>query len=279
MGIQRAYIEKILDKYGYSRHGRTVKTPMNTGQQLDAFDGITTEASKHEYAAQLGSVMYAMTTTRLDIAFAVSSLAQHTKNPGPEHWKALQRIFLYLRSTIDYYVTFGGIEKNQADLAGYTDASYAKDPATRRSTRAFIFTLNGGPICWSSKRQATVALSTAEAEYMAMYQAIREATWIRQLLTELGFYQGNESIKVYADNQSAIALGKNPEFHKRSKHIDVQYHYVQEQVQGGRINTPYLPTAKMVADGLTKALSPELHLRLVDHCRLDPNRGEGGSKW
>jgi hypothetical protein len=99
-----------------------------------------------------------------------------------------------------------------------------------------------------------------------------EATWLRQLLIELGFHQGTEPINVYADNVSAIALGKNPEFQKRSKHIDVQYHYVQEQVQSGRIRTPYLPTAKMIADGLTKALSPELHLRLIDSCGLDPSR-------
>jgi hypothetical protein len=246
---------------------------MVTGQKLDAYDGIATEASIRDFAAQLGSVMYAMTTTRPDIAFAVSSLAQHTQNPGPEHWKALKRIFLYLRSTIEYSITFGRESGDKIELAGYTDASFAEDCATRRSTGAYIFTLNGGPISWTSKRQPTVALSTTEAEYMAMCQAIREATWLKQLLTELGFYQGSESIRVHADNKSAIALGKNPEFHKRSKHIDTQYHYVREQVQAGRITTPYLPTARMIADGLTKALSPELHLRLIDRCNLDPVKG------
>ena len=104
--------------------------------------------------------MYAMTTTRPDVAFAVSSLAQHTTNPGPEHWNALKRIFLYLRSTIDYCITFGG-ESNDK-LVGYTDASFAEDSATRRSTGAYIFTLNGGPISWSSKLQLTVALSTSK---------------------------------------------------------------------------------------------------------------------
>jgi hypothetical protein len=268
---QRAYIEKILDKYGYSRHGKTVKTPMITGQRLEPFDGIATAESKQEFAAQLGSVMYAMTTTRLDIAFAVSSLAQHTNNPGPEHWKALQRIFHYLRSTIDFCITLGGAT-DEIKLAGYTDASFAEDSATKRSTGAYVFTLNGGPISWASRRQPTVALSTTEAEYMAMCQAIREASWLRQLLIELGVCQKNEPIEVHADNKSAIALGKNPEFHKRSKHIDVQYHYVREQVQNGQVVTPYLSTAHMVADGLTKALSPELHQRLISHCRLNPNK-------
>ena len=117
-----------------------------------------------------------------------------------------------------------------------------------------------------------MALSTTEAEYMAMCQAIKEGVWLRQLLTELGHLKGNETIKIHADNKSAIALGKNPEFHKRSKHIDVQYHYIREQVQNGRVTTPYIPTAQMIADGLTKALSPELHSRLINHYRLDPNR-------
>src|SRR3954453_738669 len=121
---------------------------------------------------------------------------------------------------MDYSITFGGESDGEIELAGYTDASFAEDRATRRSTGAYIFTLNGGPISWTSKRQLTVALSTTEAEYMAMCQATNEAIWLRQLLTELGLHQ--ESIQIHADNKSAIALGKNPEFHKRSKHIDVQ---------------------------------------------------------
>jgi hypothetical protein len=267
---QRAYIEKILDKFGYSRTGRTVKTPMVTGQKLDAYDGIATAASIRDFAAQLGSIMYAMTITRPDIAFAVSTLAQHTKNPGPDHWQALKRIFLYLRSTMDYCIIFGGTDTDNNNLSGYTDASFAEDPATRRSTGAYVFMLNGGPVSWTSKRQATVALSTTEAEYMALCQATREAAWLRQLLTELGFCQSKEPIKIHADNQSAIALGKNPEFRKRSKHIDVQYHYVRQEIEDNRVTVPYLPTGQMIADGLTKALSPELHQRLINRCRLDP---------
>jgi hypothetical protein len=269
---QKAYIEKILDRYGYGRRGRGAKTPMVTGQQLEAFHGTASQASRQEFIVQLGAVMYAMVITRPDIAFPVSTLAQHANNPGPEHRKALQRIFLYLRATLDYCIVLGGVEDDQIELTGYTDASYAEDPDTRRSTGAYIFTLNGGPICWTSKRQPTVALSSTEAEYMAMCQAMREATWLRQLLTELGYYGGKETITVHADNQSAIALGKSPGFHKRSKHIDVQYHYVREQVENGRVKTPYLPTSRMVADGLTKALSPELHSRFISHCRLDPRR-------
>jgi len=273
---QKAYIEKILDKYGY-KHGRTAKTPMLTGQKLDKFEGTTTEASKLEFAAQIGAIIYAMTITRPDTAYAASSVAQHAANPGPEHWKALKRIYDYLRSTIDYRLTLGGTS-GKTELVGYSDASYAEDPDTRRSTGAYIFTINDRPISWASKRQPTVALSTTEAEYMALCQAIREAIWLRQMLAELGIQTGK--IPVNADNKSAIALGRNPEFHKRSKHIDVQYHFVREKVQSGQIDIPYLPTAQMVADGLTKALSPELHAKLVWHCQLNPDqvyRPRGGA--
>src|SRR3954453_5475664 len=107
---------------------------------------------------------------------------------------------------MDYSITFGGESDGEIELAGYTDASFAEDRATRRSTGAYIFTLNGGPISWTSRRQSTVALSTTEAEYMAMCQAIREASWLRQLLNELGVYQDNKYTKVHADNKSAIAL-------------------------------------------------------------------------
>ena len=121
--------------------------------------------------------MYAMIITRPDVAFAVSLLTQHTTNPGPEHWDALKRVFFYLRSTIGYCITFG--RESNGKLAGYTDASFTEDSATRCSTGAYIFILNGGPISWTLKRQLTVALSTTEAEYIAMYQATRKAIWLR----------------------------------------------------------------------------------------------------
>src|SRR5438046_3134411 len=112
--------------------------------------------------------MYVMIITQLNVVFAVSSLTQHTTNPGSEHWDVLKRVFLYLRSTIGYYIIFGG--ENSGKLTGYTDASFTEDSATRHSTGVYIFTLNKEPISWTLKRQLTVALSTTETEYIAMYQ-------------------------------------------------------------------------------------------------------------
>ena len=222
--------------------------------------------------------MYAMVTTWLDIAYACSSVAQFTQNPDPEHWKALDRIFCYLYHTIDHSVTFGNVAQDELDLVGYTDANWGEDTTTRRSTGAYIFTLNGGPVSWSAKRQATVALSSTEAEYIALCQACREAVSLRELLTELGYHKRATTIRIHVDNQGAIALGKNANFHKRTKHVDIQYHYVRECVSNKWITTPFLPTKLMLADGLTKPLSPERHQYLIDRCRLSPHHQSTGRR-
>lgn len=141
-------------------------------------------------------------------------------------------------------------------LTGYTDSDWAGNRDTRRSTSGFVFTLGSGPISWQSKRQPTVALSTCEAKYTGQTQAAKEAIWLRGLLTQLtGTDQFIRSVIIYGDNQGAIALAKNPQFHARSKHIDIQTHFVRETVANKQVTLEYIPTAKQVADGLTKPLA------------------------
>jgi hypothetical protein len=144
-------------------------------------------------------------------------------------------------------------------LVGYSDADYAGDLDTRRSTTGFVFTLFGGAVSWSSKRQATVAVSTTEAEYIAMGSAIRETLWLRQLAKEVGL--GSDIITVYADNQSAIKLTKNPVSSMRSKHIDVVYHFARERVMRKDVKVVYLKTEDMLADMFTKPV-PRAKLEL-----------------
>ena len=136
--------------------------------------------------------------------------------------------------------------------------------------------MNGGAVSWSSKRQATVALSSTQAEYMALTQTTKEATWLRLLMTEIGLLDSenqhaqiqtleNEgAITVNRDNQRAIALANNPVFHSRTKHIDIQYHYIRDEISAGRIKLTYVSTEDMVADGLTKPLS---HIKF--HCFIE----------
>ena len=121
--------------------------------------------------------------------------------------------------------------------------------------------LHDGAVSWQSCKQLTVALSSVEAEYMAATQATREAVWWRAFLTELGL-PPSAATTVYSDSQGAIALGKNPEHHKRTKHIDIQHHYVREQVDAGSVVMPYISTELMVADVLTKPLAAERHAAL-----------------
>jgi hypothetical protein len=139
------------------------------------------------------------------------------------------------------------------------------DRSDRRSTGGYVFNLGSGAISWSSKKQTAVALSTCEAEYMAMTQSAKEAIWLRKLFRELKSSDSDSlPTTIYPDNQGAIALAKNPEFHSRTKHIDIQYHFVRECIDRGQIKLEYIPTNDQVADGLTKALPPTKFLKFRD---------------
>lgn len=139
---------------------------------------------------------------------------------------------------------------------GYSDSDYANDVDTRRSTTGFVFMLNGGPITWNSQRQRTVALSTTEAEYMAGCAAAKEAIWLRQLLSDIKETVG-DATPLYIDNQSAIKIIHNPEFHKRTKHIDIRFHFIRERQQLGEIAGEYVCSDEQLADILTKPLPPD----------------------
>ena len=140
---------------------------------------------------------------------------------------------------------------------GYTDADWAGDPDTRRSTSGYLFNLGSAAISWSSKRQATVSLSSCEAEYMGETQATKEAMWLRRLMEELICDEIKKPTILLADNQGAIALAKNASQHGRTKHIDIQQHFVREKQSEGYIDVQFIPTKDELADGLTKPLAGE----------------------
>ena len=178
--------------------------------------------------------------------------------------EAVKTILRYLNTTKDRGIVYGG---GTLDIVGYSDSDWAGDKDSRKSTSGFVFMLNGGPISWCSKRQSTVALSSTEAEYMALTLACKEASWLRLLLSELGILiqtdtfaqirvnKNDESaIALKGDNQSAIALANNSVLHSRTKHIDIQHHYIRDEVTSGRIDLSYVPTENMIADGLIKVL-------------------------
>jgi hypothetical protein len=126
----------------------------------------------------------------------------------------------------------------------------------------FVVTIAGGTVSWSSKKQGSVALSTTESEYMALLHALKELIWLLRFLREIGYDISNQNV-IYTDNQGAIALANNPEYHARTKHIDIQYHFVRNCVEDGTMRLEYCPTEDMVVDGSTKALGPERHKKLT----------------
>jgi hypothetical protein len=144
-------------------------------------------------------------------------------------------------------------------LQGYSDADWAGDIDTQRSTTGFVVMLNNGAVAWKSRRQPTVALSTMESEYMALTEATKELKWIKTLLTELDCKSNIDATDLFSDSQSAIALAKNPVSHARAKHIDIRHHFVREAIDDKIIWVQYIPTAEMTADSLTKALGREKH--------------------
>lgn len=139
------------------------------------------------------------------------------------------------------------------ELCGYSDSDFAGDVDNRKSTSGYIYTYNGGAVTWSSKLQDTVALSTTEAEYIGLCNAIKEGMWLRQLYRDIGYDMGAPTV-VCGDNQASIALIRLPGVRQRTKHIDVRYHYVRERVEEGDIIVTYISTVDNVADICTKAL-------------------------
>jgi hypothetical protein len=138
----------------------------------------------------------------------------------------------------------------------------------RRSITGWVFKLYGGAVSWQSRKQRTPALSSVEAEYMATTQACKEAMWWRYFLTELGLPPKGPTV-IYSDSQGSMALAKNPEHHERTKHIDIQYHFIRHQVAVGTVALQYISTEDMVADVLTKPLSKDRHKMLIARMGVD----------
>jgi hypothetical protein len=277
---QKTYIRSILKTFGFE-NCNPVSTPMEPGIVLQKSEQGIDEELQQKYQRAIGSLMYAMVQTRPDISYAVSTLAQYSSNPDQTHWAGVKRVFRYLKGTQELGLEYSKHASRQ--VVGYSDADYAGDRDNRRSTSGYVFMLAGSPITWASKKQTSVALSTCEAEYMALCKSTTEGMWLRKLLHELDFQTSskapdtNHDIQIRphikADNQGAIALAENPVFHGKTKHIETQYHYVRERVAEGSIQIDYVPTDQMTADGLTKALPRVKSARFVKQLGLIDSSG------
>jgi len=297
---QATYIQKILERFNMA-NAYMVSTPLNPGTKLESLTGTRThiqdgtpevedsDADETEYRSMIGSLMYLMLCTRPDIAFAVGALSRYNNSPKESHMDAAKHLLRYVKKTSHLGLRLGPFAGKDLYPILYSDADWAGDLDTRKSTGGYVCVLteerspgeksNRSAVSWSSKRQQTVALSSTEAEYMALTQAAKEAIWVSRFIAELHNVPENlntedlstedpegpedytpphttaPATKVFVDNQGAIALAHNPEFHARTKHIAIQEHYVREKVTTGEIELAYLHTGAMIADCLTKNLS------------------------
>ncbi len=250
---QPAYIRNMLGRFKMES-AHPVDTPADANVALVLNDGYSNEVDRGGYQQVVGSLLYAAVATRPDIAQAVSTCCRYTSAPTSAHWTAVKRVLRYLSGTIDYGLYYTRPEAGgKNDLVGYCDADWAGDRDTRKSTTGHYYQLAGAAVSWVSQRQPVVALSSTEAEYVALSSAAQQAVWIRRLLGELGV-DVSDPTPICEDNQGAVCLATNPVHHKKTKHIAIRHHYIRQCVADGSINLHYVPTNDMIADILTKPL-------------------------
>lgn len=224
---------------------------------MEPSDNKCSTQSKTEYNSVIGGLQYLANNTRPDITHSVNHLARFLSNPSEEHYKAARRVLRYIAKDPDKGITFMK-GKDKPKLEAYSDADFAGDPSTSRSTSGSLIMLSSGPIIWRSHLQRDVVLSTTEAEYLAATETCRQLQWIKLLLEELCLkesVEGSICTDLNVDNQSAISLIKNHQNHKRSKHIALRNHFCRQQYQRGAIAVLYTESSKQLADSLTKVKS------------------------
>ena len=265
---QTRFIESILKRFGMENCKPTA-TPATSNLLDDCTepndgDSATSDREKEitfPYQEVVGSLLYLSTGTRPDISQAVAVLSRFMANHQQTNWKAAKRVLRYLKGTKTLGLTFGGDISDGNTLKAYVDADWAGDLTARKSTSGIAITLNGAGITWLSKQQSTVALSTLEAEYIALCSCCQEVTYFRNLVKPISEINQTGPIIVYEDNQGCIAIATNPVHHSRTKHIDVKYHYIRQCVEREVIKLEYLPTNNMIADIFTKPLQGEKFLK------------------
>ena len=245
---QPTYVRKVVQKFQMDK-SKPVSTPVESGAKLVKATDEDDLIDQELYQSAVGSLLYLSTKTRPDITYAVGAVARFSSQPSQAHWVAVKRIMRYLSGTLDYGLLYGYND----NIAGFSDADWAGDCNDRKSTSGFVFMLSGAAISWNSNKQTCVALSTAEAEYIAIAKAAQESVWLQKLLQDMS-KTSVTPITICEDNHSTIAITKNPQFHSKAKHIDITFHYIRELVTTGKVDLIYCRSDEMIADMLTKGI-------------------------
>ena len=243
---------------------KPVSAPLSTSEKLSAFEGTPLGPNdSSQYRSIVGALQY-LTLTRPDIAFPVNKVCQFLHAPTTVHWAAVKRILRYLKQCVRLGIK---INKSMSTLvSGYSDADWAGSLDDRRSTGGFAIFLGSNLVSWSARKQATVSRSSTESEYKAIANATAEIMWVQILLKELRI-KSPPAARLWCDNIGAKYLSANPVFHARTKHIEVDYHFVRERVFQKLLEIDFVSSRDQVADGFTKALS----VRLLENFKSNLN--------
>ncbi|RVW28194.1 Retrovirus-related Pol polyprotein from transposon RE2 [Vitis vinifera] len=253
---QRKYTIDLL-RDSNMLNSKPANTPFDSKLQLDKL-GDPLDSSNY-YQKLVGKLIY-LTITRPDISFAVSLVSQYMHAPTVVHLCMVKRILRYLKKTIGRGIVMR--RNGHTDIIGFSDSDWAGNTIDRRSTTGYCMFVGGNLVSWKSKKQPVVARSSAEAEYRAMAAASCEMVWLKNLLTDLGF-SPTSPMKLFCDNQAAMHIAANPVFHERTKHIEVDCHFIRQQVQSKVIQTHYIRSSDQLADAFTKVLSSTVFHRLM----------------
>ena len=248
---QTKYLEKVLKRFKMSDcKPKAVPCDLSVNKMIDESEQLI---DARLYREIVGSLIYVMTGTRPDLCYVVSKLSQYMAKPTKAHLNLAKHCLKYIKGTLKYGLKFQKSDKLK--LFGFCDADWgASEDRYSISGYSFQLSSNGPLISWKSRKQRTVALSSCEAEYVALTDVMQEAKFLRQLFADMSG-SNKDCVTVYADNQGAIALAKNPVHHQRSKHIDIRYHFIRSEITNGVVVLYYVPSEENVADIFTKAVS------------------------
>jgi hypothetical protein len=245
------------------------------------YDGKSTAAETLGYQSRVGSINFAATISRPDIAKACSILSQHLRNPGPQHIRLANRVIAYLARTKFYAIEYCGlIDQSEFKVypgrwlesfpfESFSDAAFA-DNIDRKSSDGYLFSLYGGPIDWKASKQTTVTTSTTEAELLALSRTAKEFMAWKRFFNNINFTIDGGIKLIQSDNRQTIRLVKqqDPLLATKLRHIDIHQHWLRQEVQNGNVDVEWIPTAMMRADGLTKTLPRQPHERFIRQLNL-----------
>ncbi|MBW0517612.1 hypothetical protein O181_057327 [Austropuccinia psidii MF-1] len=253
---QQHFVDSLLDLYGM-KNCKAVSTPLVPNEHIGPATDDEEKAFKSigvNFRSAVGSINYLSTATRPDLSHAVSSLFQHLERPGIRHWRAFLHVLKYLCGTQEMGLFY--TRQGSPGLIAFCDADWGNCHITRQSTSGFLAQLHGSLVFWKTRKQPSVSISTAEAEYKSLCDLTSEILWFRQWCHEANIFHFDKAITVWEDNQSCIktANGNCNANTKRMKHVDIQLHFVKEAIQAQLIELRYAPTANMLANFLTKSV-------------------------